>query len=902
MSTQVDTRYSSQYETEVILKDGSSMILRPIKRDDAGLWLDFVSGLSKRTKYLRFHSLPKHTIEDAVRFCTVDYQNSFAVVAETLKEQSSAIVGIGRYYRLPRWHAAEVAFVIADAYQGKGIGTKLVEWLANVARNNDIDLFEANVLAENREMMKVLRTYGFHITTQLKESVYHVTFSIAKTKRIEKKEDDRERIAVVNSLRHLLYPQSIAIIGASRKEGSIGQLIVKGIMENGYTGILYPVNPNAHAVLSVKAYASIHDIPGSVDLAIIAVPAQIVSKVADECGRKGVRVLVVISDGFHERGPEGAKLERDLRSIVLRHGMRLVGPNCMGVINTDSGVKLNASLSLVCPPQGNVAFLSQSGALGQAILDYATNLNIGISTFVSVGNRADISANDMLQYWEQDPFTKVILLYIESFGNPLKFARIARRIAEKKPIVVVKSGRAQVGSRAVSSCIDALVTPEIASEALFRQAGIIRVGTLEDLFDVASLLSNQPVPQGRRIAILTNGGGPSILAADACEDYGLVLTPFSDKTEKNLLSVIKVEIGINNPLDLTTGATEEEYVGVLKILAQAQDIDGVIILFTHLVTTYLDIVEDTVQRAAPLFQKNRKPLLSCIMGARGFRPRKEGRRRVVPNYPFPEDAVAAFARAAKYGEWLKKPKGSIPKIRGIKRARAEKIIQTAMTRSDQRPFWLSNEEIGELLACYGIRCSPAVMCRTAEKAAESASRIGFPVAVKLASSSIVHKTDVGGVKLDLRSEEEVERAFDDIKAFLKAKGRDGEMDGVIVQPLIEGGVEIIAGITQDPSFGPLLMFGVGGIYAALTEDMVVRLHPLTDVDARELIRSIRMVKLFEGFRGSHPADTPALENLLLRLSALAGDAPQIAEMDINPVMVMPQGEGYWVVDARIMLR
>ena len=894
--------YPSHYETEVLLKDGSRIILRPIRSEDIEGWLDFVSRLSRRTKYLRFHSLPKLGRDDAIRFCTVDYNNTFAFVAEVRGDQRKDIVAIGRYYRLPKRHSAEVAFAIEDAYQGKGIGTKLMEWLANVARENGITSFEADVLGENREMMGVFRAYGFHVESELSGGVYHITFPIARTKRVVKKEEERERIATVASVRSLLYPRSVAVIGASTKPGTVGQLPFQCIMENKFSGVVYPVNPNVESVMSVKAYPSVLDVPGNVDLALIIVPAQFVPKVTDECGRKGVHSIIVISDGFKERGAEGSERERELRDITLGHGMRLVGPNCMGIINTDPAMKLNATFSQIYPPRGNVAFLSQSGGLGLAILDYAKNLNIGISTFISVGNRADISANDMLQYWEQDPATKVILLYLESFGNPRKFARIARRVSAVKPIVVVKSGSSPAGSRAASSHTGALATSEIASEALFRQAGMIRVNTLEELFAVATALSHQPVPRGKRVAIVTNGGGPGILAADACENHGLELPEFSPEIIEKLRSINKRDIVIHNPLDLTGSANEEQYEGVLKLLATDKGNDAVIIIFAPPVIVSSKGMENAIRRVAPVFLRHRKPLLACLMGQRGFTAKLDFKDKLVPSYSFPEEAVLALAKAVKYGEWLRKPKGTISKIRGIKRERARKIIETAMTRSAERPLWLSPKEINNLLGCYGIRFAETLMATTADEATAAAARVGFPVAVKLSSPTIVHKTDVGGVKLDLESEIAVKRAFNDIKSGLSKAGRQHEMEGVTVQHMINGGIETIVGVTLDPSFGPLIMFGLGGVYAELIKDVAVRLHPLTDSDARELVRSIKMSNLLDGFRGSPPSDTESLEDLLLRLSALVEDIPQIAELDFNPVKVMPRGEGYWIVDARIMLR
>ncbi|MDY6844312.1 MAG: bifunctional GNAT family N-acetyltransferase/acetate--CoA ligase family protein [Thermodesulfobacteriota bacterium] len=902
MTEEMNSTYPTQYETEVLLKDGSKIMIRPIKRDDAENYLDFVSRLSPRSRYFRFHSLQESKREDAIRFCTVDYTHTFAFVAEVLRNHHQEIVAIGHYYRLPKKQSAEVAFTIEDNYHRKGIGTKLMELLTGVARDHGITAFEADVLSENKEMMTVFRDYGFHITSKLHDGVYHVSFPIARTKKIIRKEEERERISTIASLRYLLYPKSIAVIGASRKPGTIGQIIFQCIIQNRFSGVVYPVNPNADTVMAVKAYHSVLDIPEDIDLAVIVVPAPMVARVTDECGRKGIRAIIVISDGFKEKGPDGAHRERELRAIALGHGMRLVGPNCMGVLNTDPTVNLNATFSNVYPPRGNVAFLSQSGALGLAILDYAKNINIGISTFVSVGNRADISANDMLHYWEKDPTTKVILLYLESFGNPHKFARIARRVSTAKPIIAVKSGSTLAGSRAALSHTGALATPEIASDALFHQAGIIRVNTLGELFDVATLLSNQPLPKGKRVVIVTNGGGAGILAADACEHHGLILPEFSPETIKELRAVIKRDIGFHNPLDMTANVHEEEFEHTLKVCAHATEFDAAIAIFIVPMSHNPNKVEDTTQRIALHFQRSKKPLLVCFLGKQSFTRKLGVSGKSIPCYPFPEDAVSALAKASAYNEWLKKSKGTIPHIRGIKREKARKLINAVLTHSIQRPLWLPAKEIALLLNYYGIRFAEPLVVKTAQDAVTSALNVGFPVAVKLASSTIVHKTDIGGVKLDLHSEEEVKSAFDEIRTRLVQTGRQHEMEGVIVQPMIKGGIEVIAGVTQDPSFGPIIMFGLGGIYAELIKDVAVRLHPLTDSDTRELVGSIKMAKLFEGFRGSLPSDTAALEDLLLRLSSLVEDIPQIAELDLNPVKVMRKGEGYWVVDAKISVK
>lgn len=895
--------YPSQHETQVLLKDGSTILLRPIRVDDARSWLGFVSRLSLENKYLRFlHTSKEMNLDDAIRFCTVDYHDRFAFIAEALREPNRDIVGAGQYYRLPGHHSAEVALAIEGSYQGRGLGTSILEQLAEVARENGVDIFEADVLGENEQMMNVFKNYGFHITSELQMGVYRVTFPIAKTPVVLQKEAERERASALASLRWLLKPQSVAVIGASRHSDTIGYLLLQCLIQSGFVGKIYPVNPNTDFLMSLKTYPSVIDIPSDVDMAVIAVPAKTVAKVADECGLKGVHTLIVISDGFKEVGAEGASRERELRDIALGHGMRIVGPNCMGVINTDASVRLNATFSPVYPPAGNVAFLSQSGAMGLVVLEYASNLGIGMSTFVSVGNRADISSNDLLDYWEQDPSTDVILLYLESFGNPRKFSRIARRVTAKKPVVAVKGGSTQAGSRAAASHTGAMATSDVVSDVLFQHAGIVRVNLMEEMFDVAALLSNQPLPRGRRLVILTNGGGPGIIAADAAARNGLLLPQPSEEMVRKLKAVVKRDISFNNPLDTTAGADAEEFRAILRVLADDKDSDAVLSIFIPPVIADMEDFEASIGDAAQYFWNEGKPLLACFLGQRGFKGKLGSGGRFVPTYPFPEEAISALSKAVEYSEMRQKPTGKVPEFSGIKKDEALDIIGKAMTKSTQRPLWMRPREIGSLLACYDMRLVESLVARTPAEAAAAAEKIGFPVAVKLDSATITHKSDVGGVVLDLDSGDEVKQAFNDIRARLKKDGRQNEMQGVVVQQMVDEGIEAIVGVTQDPSFGPLIMFGSGGIYAELTKDVVLRLHPISDLDAKEMIDSIKMASLFKGFRGLPPADIRAAQDLLLRLSAMVEDIPQISELDFNPVKVMPQGRGYYIVDARIMLK
>jgi acetyl coenzyme A synthetase (ADP forming)-like protein len=903
VSSVKDSPDISRYRMEVVLRDGSRILLRPIERSDVQLWLEFISRLSTHSKYLRFHNIPREmTEEDALRYCTVDYGNTFAYVAETGTGPQRKIIAIARYYRLPDKRTAEIAFAIDDTNQRKGLGTKLMEALVHVARENGITVFEASVLYENEKMMEVFRDYGFYVSSELEDGVYYVTFPIKPTRRVTAREDSRDSIATITSLRPVLSPKSVAIIGAARSPGTIGNLLMRCILQNGFTGIVYPVNPNTEAVLSVKSYASVLDIPGDVEMAIIAVPATIVNKVADECGRKGVRALIVISDGFRERSPEGAAREDELRNITLSYGMRLVGPNCMGVINTDLAVRLNGTFSQVYPSPGNVAFLSQSGAMGLTILEHVKNLNMGISTFVSVGNRADVSSNDLLQYWEQDPATKVILLYLESFGNPRRFARLARRVSARKPIVAVKSGSTAAGARAASSHTGALATSDVASDVLFQNAGIIRVGAVEELFNLATLLSTQPLPRGNRLVIVTNGGGPGIIGADAASRNGLEIVELSPETIEKIRPVVKRDINIANPLDTTAGATAEEYQGVLKVLAEDKNVDAVLTIFVPPIVVETAEMEEALRRVAPLFWRHKKPILACFIGQKGLSTQLGARGHHIPSYMFPEEAIISLKRAVDYSEMRSKPGGKIPAFKGIRKVEARRVIEAAIGRTPARPLWLNTGDISALLRCYGIEYLSLVFAQTAAQAQDAAAKLGFPVTVKLESPTITHKTDVGGVVLNVNSEREVKRAFNAIKSNLEKLGRQQEMAGVTVQRMAGGGIETIVGVTQDPSFGPLIMFGSGGIYAELIKDVTLKLHPITDVDAAEMITSLKMAKLFEGYRGSPPSDTVALQELLLRVSALIEDIPEIAELDLNPVNVMARGEGYRVIDARIMVK
>ena len=713
---------------------------------------------------------------------------------------------------------------------------------------------------------------------------------------------ERDEDATTVALKAFLEPRSIAVIGASRRQGTIGNELFRNILHQGFNGVVYPVNPNAEVVASVKAYPSVLNIPGEVDLGIVIVPAETVQRVVEECGQKGVHGVVIISAGFGESGTEGEERQQELFDTTRRYGMRLVGPNCMGLINTDLRINMNATFSPIFPPAGNIALGTQSGALGLAILEYAQNLNIGLSTFVSIGNRADISNNDLLQYWVKDPATGIILLYVESFGNPRKFARIARNTTPIKPVVVLKSGRTPAGSKAAASHTGALATTEAASDALFTQAGIIRVDKIEELFDVANLLSHQPVPSGRRVAILTNGGGPGILTADACVAKGLELPTLSDKTLSGLNGFLSHRASLANPIDMTAEATAEQYSQTMKLLAEDERADIVIVIFIPPVATQLEEIAGAIREVAPEFRRRGKPLVASFLGSRGVSSALGTEEECcVPSFTFPEDTATAIAKACEYHDWLERPRGIMPELESIGKKRAEQLIKPVIERSTTRPLWLNGASTAELLNAYGIRTVQSNWARTTGEAVEAAKNIGFPVAVKLVTATITHKTEVGGVILNLRSQKEVEQAFRQIRERLISIGKTDEMQGVIVQQMITEGVEVIVGVTQDPSFGPLIMFGMGGIYTELFKDVTFRIHPLTDIDVHEMVRSVKAYQLLGGWRGTKPSDIKSLEELLLRVSAMVEDLPQITEIDLNPVKVLELDKGYVVVDARVML-
>lgn len=886
-------QYPAEYEFHVVLRDGGMAHIRPVTPDDAESLHEMFHRMSTDTVYQRFFHLKNDlTPEELHHLTNVDYDDRMAFAAFV----GSDMVAVGRYDRSsddPT--AAEVAFAVEDAHQGRGLATHLLTHLTNYATDHGISSFRAYVLGDNYAMMRVFRGSGYTMHRDLEQGVYTVEFPTESTEAVERQAGAHEQVGVAASLLPVFFPKSVAVIGASREEHSIGRRLLANLLRGPFAGTVYPVNPSATSVGAVRAYPSVLDVPDQVDLAIVVVPASFVLEVARQCAEKGVRGLVVISAGFSETGPEGAARERELLHIVREAGMRMVGPNCMGLLNTDPTVRLDVTFAPVFPPRGNVGMSSQSGALGIAILDHARRLDIGISTFVSVGNKADVSGNDLLLYWEGDPATDVILLYLESFGNPRRFARIARRIGRSKPIVAVKSGRTGAGARAASSHTGALASIERAVSALFRQTGVIRTDTLEELFDVTTLLANQPLPAGDRVAILTNAGGPAILGSDALESEGLVVPEFSEALQERLRHGLAPEASVRNPVDMIASASPDNYRHCLGALLDSDEVDAVIVIFIPTAPGGLQAVQAAVAEVVAE-SPDAKTVIGVYMEAdvNTTPPKAPGEVRI-PSYPFPESAARALARVVRYADWRRRPLGEVVHFDDADRPAARRVVDAALARMGDDGGWLEPAEAEAILDAYRIPRARSRVAATGDEAVAIAAEIEGPVVLKVVAPSVLHKSDVGGIALGVQGDDSVAAAFD--RVFSVA----ADATGALVQEFVPGGHEVIIGMTEDPSFGPLIAFGLGGVFVELIGDVAFRIHPLTDTDAAEMIGEVKASRLLDGYRGGEPGDLPALRETLLRISNLVEDLPEITEMDLNPVKVLGPGEGLRVVDLRMRI-
>lgn len=874
--------YPSQWESDVVLIDGGTAHLRPIRADDVEQIRSLHSRLSPQTIYFRFFSpLPRLPEAQLHHLVEVDYYDRFALVAEL----DGQVVAVVRYDRQRDPTAAEVAFVVEDRHQGRGLATVMLEHIAAVARSNGIERFVAETLPDNRAMMDVFRHVGFEVTSHFDGGVIDISFPLTPTHELDEHIEERDRAAVVASIRRILNPKSIAVVGASRTPGTIGFELIHNLIRGGFTGPVYPVNPNAESVGGIHAYPSVKSIPQAPDLALIAVPAEAVATTIDDCGEAGVGGLVIISAGFAELGAEGREVEANLIKAARGYGMRVVGPNCMGVANTNPAVRMNAIFAPAQAVPGNVAFMTQSGALGISLIDESTRRGIGISSFVSVGNKSDISGNDLLRYWESDDSTSVIALYLESFGNPRKFVRVASQVSKRKPIVAVKSGRSAAGARGALSHSAALATSDDVADLVLSRAGVIRVDTLEELFDTTQALASQPAPNGRRVAIVSNAGGPAILAADAAVAHGLLVPELSEQTQVTLRAFLPTAAATRNPVDIIASGSPDSLEHALDAVLEDPDIDAVLALYVPPLPDRDRVMLDAIARAAAN-HPDKTMLATVLAGAETVQ--LDGRR--VPTYRFPESAVRALARMASYADWLRATDTAVP-ARLVDRTAARKVVAEFL-RSAPEGGWLDSTRTVALAAAAGLPLAETVTAGTLDEAVAAARRLGFPVVLKGAGRSIIHKTDLGAVRLSLADEAAVRRAGAEMGDRLGE-----QLEGFVVQRMAPSGLELLAGLTTDPSFGPLVIFGAGGTAAELLRDRIVRPAPLTLGDPAQMVRSLRISPLLDGYRGVPKIDHAPIEELLIRVGQIADAIPEIVEIDLNPIIATPSG--LHVVDMRV---
>jgi acyl-CoA synthetase (NDP forming)/GNAT superfamily N-acetyltransferase len=869
-STPVATPAAPTTGHDALAADGRIVHLRPVRPEDRDALRELYLSVSDESRHFRFFSFGTGQVDIEVeRLVRPGGTDHFAVVALDRER----LVGAASYERLGESDRAEFAVLVADDYHGRGVGTLLLEELSGQARRTGIREIVGDVLASNAGMLRVVTGFAPDALIRYDSGVMHVCLPTDPDELALSALDLRERTAERHSLRPLLAPASVAVAGAGRTPGGIGHEVLRSLAEN-FTGRLYAVNPNAEEVAGVRCYSSVSALPEPVDLVVVAVPAEAVNSVLADAGSAGARTAVVLTSGLGENGPHGRAMQAEVLRTARANGIRLVGPNCLGVINADPQVRLAGTFAGPLPGSGGLAVASQSGAVGIAILEHAARTGTGVSTFVSLGNKADVSGNDLLAYWYDDEATRAVALYLESFGNPRKFARVARAVARRKPVLAVKSGRSAGGQRAGASHTAAAAAPEVAVDSLFAQAGVVRTDTLGELLDAARMLVDQPLPAGFRLGIVGNAGGFNVLAADAADAAGL--------------RVPEAEAAGGNPVDLGAGAAPAELGRALLRMAGSGEVDAVLAVFCATRANDPADALAAIGRAAD--EVSELPVAVVLIGF-DDPPAHLGTRRA-PVYALPEQAVRALGHGAQYANWRSQPLGTRPVLTDVYPAKARSIVDAALAAGGG---WQPLPVIAELLRCYGIPVVPSVVTSDLESTVEAADRIGYPVVVKAADPGIVHKSDLGLVRLGLSSAQAVADAYTAIGATLRMR-----QPAVVVQPMRQGGVELVAGVVHDRLFGSLVMVGLGGVHTDLLGDRAFQLLPVTDVDAAAMWRRLRGAPLLTGFRGSPPGDTPALDDLLVRLGRFAEDLPEVAELDLNPLLVFPQGVA--AVDAKLRLQ
>src|SRR3954470_4979365 len=874
---------------DVALRDGSTIHVRPTRPDDRAAIRAFLEGLSEESRWLRFFGAGVN-LDDAAAVA-VDDARGYSLIAVTGADDR--VVAHGSYVREGPG-MAEVAFAVADDWQQRGIGTLVLAQLADAAAAAGIVTFTAVVMAGNHRMISMFRESGYPVRVRSEPDAIEAAFPTSLTHEGRRRFEQRDHMAAEAAVGHVLRPASIVVVGASRRRGTVGGEVLHNLVAGGFTGPLYAVNPKADEIDGVRTFPSVRELPEPVAMAVIAVPVAAVVDTARACGELGVRGLVILSAGFGEVGEAGVARQHELMAVCRGAGMRVVGPNCLGVLNTDPMVSMNATFAPGTPLAGHVAFASQSGAFGIAAIDLAGERSMGLSSFVSAGDKADLSGNDFLQFWEEDARTRAILLYLESFGNPRKFGRIAREVSTSKPVIAVKSGRTVAGQRAVSSHTGAMVAAsDTTVDALFAHAGVIRTETIGEMFDVAGLLTRQPLPPGDRIAIVTNAGGPSILCADALAAQKLGVEPLTEPTQLALRGALPAEASVGNPVDMIASATAADYARVLELVLADPGVDAVVSLFVRPLATRAPDVAEAVAATAALPIAKGKPLLAVFLGSDRPPPPPPGAPGV-PMFATPEEAALALGPAVRHARRRTAPPDPPPDLEGLDLDRGAAIVSSALGAGGG---WLEPPDVYGLLRAFGLPLVRTRQVETPEEAAAAAAELGGPVALKAVAPGLLHKTEAGAVQLGLDGQAAVEAGARRIAETVAAAGH--RLEGYLVQTMAPEGAELLLGVVGDPAFGPLVAVGAGGTAAELIRDIQVRLAPLGRRETAEMLRALRTFPLLDGYRGRPRADVAAVEDVVLRMSALAAAHPEIAELDCNPVIAGPAGT--LIVDARVRL-
>ena len=868
--------YPAEWEFDGLLRNGEAVVVRPIRPADAPALAGLREAVSPGTHQHVLLAGPALSLQAAARFSEVDYDARMAFVALV----SDDLVGLASYDRLDtRVPAAEASFIVSGARQGHGVTTLLFESLAEYARTRGILRFTAEVKAQNTAMLELFAATGLRCTRRDGQETVRVEIDLRPTPAYRSSCDQREAMAEVASVAAILRPRSIAVVGAGRHPGNVGHQVVRALLAGDFSGTVYPVNPAARAVCGVPAFPALLSVPEPVDLAIVAVPASAVPGVIDEAASIGVRAVTIITAGFGETGRSGAAVETEMLSVARRHGMRIVGPNCLGVANTDPEVRLNATFAFPEPLPGRLALVSQSGAVGVVLGEQTRAAGLGLSAFVSVGNKLDVSPNDLLCFFEHDDRTSVIALYLESLGNPRKFARIARRVGRAKPIVALKAGRTSAGARGARSHTAAAATPEVTVAALLRGAGVIKVDRLEELLDVSAILLAAPLPAGRRVALVGNSGGPLILAADACEGGGLTVPELPERTQQALGEVLVPAAATANPVDLTADGTAAMLEQALDIVLGDDAIDAVITIVVQTMAISAAEVRETITRVA---QRSGKPVVACSVEAGAALVPSSAAQ--VAEIPSPERTAAALGHVCGYAQWRRRP--LLPADEPEERSDQPVISQIIAAKLAASPGggWLELDQAAGLLAACGVPVLPTRGAATAAQAAAAAEAVGFPVVLKARSGDVVHKSDVGGVTLGLADSEAVRAAYETMEARLGAR-----MGGAVIQPMAPPGVEAIVGLAADPEFGPVVMAGLGGVLTDLLQDRAFAVPPLEPGAADAMVASLRAAPLLDGYRGAPKADRQALVAVLEQVARIAEEVPELVELDLNPILVSSAG-------------